>query len=687
MDKQSILEELKRRNVTMPTNDDSMPINNEASESQLDRKAILQELKNRGLEQTKSGKFLPTREKQIQDDPYGLSTMVDDMEIAPSNATSKAVEDYLTSKEFGRLVLEVGGAIGGTMAGPVVAPAFAVYRASLLVRPVLTAAITRMAGAGVGEGIAAGVSNTFDPRFDSRDDFATIAKDITKDVLRATATGATAEGAGTLITKAIGKVIGKNKKLVDGAEEAVASIEKQKAKIIQNPKSYNQEVKDAVKVGQLTPGLLQKGQVLDTLENISELSIIGGGTIRYAKEGADTIAQSGLDDFVKLYQNKTGDAGLGNLFQKTLTNSVDEFKRASNANYNRLDVALKSKQYKNVQVDLTKLKTFAAEELKNIGSKSESANISNFLKGILGENNKVSFKKANNLRSDYLEISREFAQTTLGSKKKRLASVAGKEIDEAINGTNIPVELRGLLKDANTFYREGAEVFNSNLFESILKKDPELVYRAIVPKGADRDTLVKKTFAMLDKKVKNTNTRNLLKNKIRGEFLKDVLTQSQKSSSQFGVDVDGAKLRKLLDAKDNTLNAMFSKTEVSEIKKLQNAILFSQGRIKKKGNVGGAILIQMKQSGAIMQLAGGGVAAGTGNPEVAAAILLGPAAISQVLTKPKIVRALTLGYKHNDNPKKAQQYFLQAVAQMTKENIISEEEAEKIKLDIKESNK
>ena len=42
-------------------------------------------------------------------------------------------------------------------------------------------------------------------------------------------------------------LIEKNKKLLDGAEDAVKTIEEQKTKILANPKSYSQEVKDAVK--------------------------------------------------------------------------------------------------------------------------------------------------------------------------------------------------------------------------------------------------------------------------------------------------------------------------------------------------------------------------------------------------------------------------------------------------------
>ena len=37
---------------------------------------------------------------------------------------------------------------------------------------------------------------------------------------------------------------------------------------------------EAAKTGKLTPALLQEGQTIDILENVADLSLIGGGSIR-----------------------------------------------------------------------------------------------------------------------------------------------------------------------------------------------------------------------------------------------------------------------------------------------------------------------------------------------------------------------------------------------------------------------
>ena len=673
MDEEQILLELQKRNVDL---------NSLMSSSD----NILQELKSRGLEENKDGSFLPTVEQQRKDQgAYGK--IVDDMEIPEANSRSQAVEDYLTSPEFGRLALEITGGVAGAVLAPAIAPAVLVGRAAMMVRPALQAAATRMAGAGIGEMAGASVSQTFDPSFNSQDDFSEIAKDISKDLLRAGATGVAGEGVGQLIGKGITKIVGRNKKLLEGAEDAVKTIEEQKTKILANPKSYSQEVKDAVKVGQLTPALLQKGQTIDILENVSESSLFGGGSLRYAKEGANTVAQSGLDDFLKIYKIKAGDGALGQLFQKTLTKDLQAFKSIANTKYKAVDDALSTDNFaNNFQVDLTNLKTFAAEELKNLGLKGQSSNLKNFLTDILNEPNYTTFKRANILRGDFLEQSRAFTTETLGKKKGRLSAIASQEITDAMDNSVVPNRVKGLLKDANKHYREGADVFNDTLFKKIIDNDPDLVYKSIVAAG-DRPNLVEKTFEILDKRIKDVSERTLLKNKIKGEFLDDLMTKSQRSNDQFGIELDAEKLFKNFAKKEDTFKAMFSTAEINNFKKFQNALKFAQGRKSKTGGLPGGMMIQMKQSGALIQLASAASAYGTGMTGVSAGILIAPAVIAKAFTTPKIIKALTLGIRYQDNPSLSRRYFLQSMTYMAQDGLISEDDLENIKNDVEEDKK
>ena len=683
MDRQQILEELKNRGVNTDQDNTNQPIS-------VDKNSILQEIKKRGLGQTKSGDLLPTPKQQAQNNPYGA--IYDDMELPEMNTRSQAVEDFIQSKEFGRLALEVTAGVAGAAFAPAIVPAVAIGRAAMLVRPALQGVVTRMAGAGFGEAAGAGASQTFDPRFDSRDDFLTISKEVSKDLLRAFATGSVAEGAGFLINKGIAKAVGKNKKLIKGADEAVKVIEQQRAKIIANPKSYSLRIKEAAKSGRLTPALLQEGQTIDVLENIAELSLIGGGSIRYAREGAEDIAQSGLDDFFNLYKSKAGDEGVGEMFQRILSKNTEDFKAVANAKYKALDTALGKQSagtfsyLDKFQVDLSNIKKMAFEEMGNLGAKSESQGLKNFLKGIIDEPDTVSFRRANNLRSDYLEISRQFTGETLGKKKGRLSAIASKEISDAMDNANVPDQVKSLLKDANKFYKEGADVFNKPLFQKIINSDPDIVYKSIVASG-DRPNLIKETFGYIDKRITDKTQNTLLKNKIKGAFLKDFLTKSQKISGQYGVEIDAAKLNKNFSNKEETFKSMFSSEEIKGLKKFQNALAFAQGRLKKKGGLTGGIMIQMKQSGAMMQLLGAGLAGGAGMSGLGASIIIAPAAMAKAFTNPKIIKALTMGVKYNENQRLSGRYFRQAIAQMAKEGLIDKEEEKSIYSEIDEMKK
>ena len=203
----------------------------------------------------------------------------------------------------------------------------------------------------------------------------------------------------------------------------------------------------------------------------------------------------------------------------------------------------------------------------------------------------------------------------------------------------------------------------------------------IIPSAAvDRPNLVNQTFKIIEKRIKDTREQTFLKNKIRGAFLKNVLTKSQKQNSQYGVEIDGGKLSNFYTNKTKTFEAMFTKNQIKEFEKFQNA---SQGRLKRKGGLPGAIMIQMKQSGAVMQLLGAGSAAASGMTGVGATILIAPAAMAKAFTNKKVVKALTLGLKYNDNPTLAGKYFLQAMTAMSAEGLITEDELDRIKNDVK----
>ena len=96
------------------------------------------------------------------------------------------------------------------------------------------------------------------------------------------------------------------------------------------------------------------------------------------------------------------------------------------------------------------------------------------------------------------------------------------------------------------------------------------------------------------------------------------------------------------------------------------------------------MMIQMKQSGALIQIASAASAYGTGMTGVGIGILVAPAIVARAFTNPKIIKALTLGIRYQDKPGLSRRYFLQAMTNMAADGLISEDELKNIKKNIED---
>ena len=61
--------------------------------------------------------------------------------------------------------------------------------------------------------------------------------------------------------------------------------------------------------------------------------------------------------------------------------------------------------------------------------------------------------------------------------------------------------------------------------------------------------------------------------------------------------------------------------------------------------------------------------------------------LQKFFTTPKIVKALTLGFKYSDNPSISRRYLLQTLTYMSQEDIISNDDLKEMKNEIKQIEK
>lgn len=388
-----------------------------------------------------------------------------------------------------------------------------------------------------------------------------------------------------------------------------------------------------------TPAERTVSRPIDTLETVAENALFGRGTIRDIKEiqhpaGVRRMTQQLLDEILpsggKLIRTSTGEikplskVEVGSMVNDLVNQRNKQFKDIASALYKNVD-----KKAGDIVTDISYTKQFAQQIKKQrIKENAPKAAIDDILENILNRPDKVDFRTAHNIRSDFLEIERNAPST-----KDRVAGIAKKAaglIDAKVQKqlqTSKP-EAYTAWRSANSFYKNGKEVFNSELMRKIAKSmengTPEDVVDVIF-KGKS-PSQISMIMNMIEPSKSGKYSDNMLKRRLRYTFLQDAIN---KNSRQIPGDVTdsrtviGKNLIDFLDSNygDDVLKEIFPPKELKNIKNVARIAKITQG---KTGGAGG-FLIQLIQAGPMAGVAGGVV---TGTPE---------------LTKKSAVTALPIG--------------------------------------------
>ena len=565
-------------------------------------------------------------------------------QIPRGNERTEAIEAYLASPEFKRLGTEIGFAVGGAMTGGTLAGA------RLILRPALQT-LYRSLGAGVGQATGAGIaSTTFDPK-----------EELSKDVLRAFAQGATFEAVGAAIPALIKKIRFKGIKTTKEADEAEKVIADQKTKMKGSEYSkYDEELALALKEGQLTPGLQTENRFIDILENVTEKSLFGGGFLIKARKGAQTLTNKFVDDYISNYGNVTRN-DYGELLQSTIKNNVDEFKIAARGMYD--DLTLKSK---GVKVDITDIKKEANKLIDEAKyTKGLQKDALKVPQTILNLPDQIPFNAANQIRSQFLGITRSSNELISGQSQRYAANLADK-ITKALDDMSkapLSAEAKLAYNKAQSFYKEGAEIFNDKIIRNLVRNESDQVFKNVIK--PERPNIIDKVSKVIAR-TKNPIERDILEKNLQGSLLFDLQSESIKRYNNLNGDF---LLKNLNKYGDSVLNKVFKPQELKQLRSLLETLKVAQQ--KKVGeSVPGGVFIQLSQAGALLGL-GTGVAAGP-----AAAILIGPAVIAKLFTNPKFVSFLKRGFQLNPGSPEYYKWGTRLINAMLLENLIDQEEAD-----------
>ena len=615
MDRQTILDEIERRK-NLPLNVTRVDIENE----------ILSRKKNQFPE------------------------VFDDTEVPPLTEVGQQnlqeIEEYLTSPKFRRLVLEIGGGVAGAMTGGTY------FAASALMRPAL-GLLYRSLGAGIGEGAAAGLAQTFDPR-----------DDIAKEILRGFATGVSAETIGAAIPALIKKIGFKGLKYTKDAQDAEDVLNATKGKI----ESGTSKVDDASQ-GMITPGIGSDNRYVDVLENIAEKSLFGGDKILKARKGAENVMTNEVGTFVNNFSDTTTRVNAGELALEAVKNSLDTFRANAKVRYDALSTAAKG-----VTVDITSTKKIAENLLKEAKPTEllERDGIK-VLQTIKNLDNKVSFSVANNVRSKLLGVSRSSKDLIKGQGARYAQNVTEsltKNIDDTAKA--VPGDLKGIYDKAQNFYKKGVKKYNDKTLRSLTSKAPEEVYKTLI--RPNRESTVKNFMKVLNE-TKDKELRDELIGSIKGTMLLDIAGESNRLYRKLNANY---LLKEFDKFGKGTLEQIFTKEEIKNIRSLFNALEVAQRKTVGEG-VPGGMFIQLSQAGAIFGLASGVMTAPS------AAILLTPYVAGKMLTNPKIVGLMKKGFQLDPGSPAFYRNSSQIIAALVSNNLISEDEAEDFLEDLENS--
>lgn len=530
------------------------------------------------------------------DQDFDVQDLVDLGIIKQENVQGRSLGEIAKDPEIQRNVLELGAMTLGSAAFPAV---------GATVYPRIAEAMRRIAGASIGGGAGSLIAETVDP---SEEPF--------KEAAETAGAAAIGEAGAMGVAKLGSKVLAPYKdRLVEGARTAFEKIAERK--------------------GVITPGKLTTSRLIDTIEGVSEASILGGGKIAKTQEQAIETARGLADEFYNSFSRSATKEEADILLQDAVKGGSQYLKEIGGAYYRRVDELVKD-----ATVDISKMKKMSETMLSEAQKGLRSPDVEKLAKEIAAKGNRVTFEEANALRSDLLNVSRQKEEGLVAGKgeafAKRLAGVADESIQTASQG--LDKEAYQAWRQANDFWSKKSKLFNNQVVKNIATKEPDRLYESAI-KYNNPATISKVKQVIGDEEVWK---------QVQGRFVQDIF---DKSKNELG-ELSGQKLMKQIKKWQDggSLKQVLKPDEAIALKEIARTLQIAESPASKEKIGSVAIqLLQVGAAGTVFQL-------NENKKEGAAqasAIIFGPAVMAKMLTSPSFARWLSIGYKAPPGSKQA----------------------------------
>jgi len=480
----------------------------------------------------------------------------------------------------------------------------------------------------------------------------------------------------------------------------------------------------------ITPGLAVENTAIDLMEGMSKSSFFGGPLIRAQGYATNTLAE-GMDAFGEAIirasaKDSIDPNGLmvGKLIQDSLTRNkqtweilktnmwrdfaTDGKRFLYKADGTAIDEYLvnigsknKVKMY-NPQIKgsepTTSLKEFAKDKLAEIrgsdvtGKFGPDSQAEDILARIAQLPDNISYTDLNDI---YTRIQRELNPTS--PLQNQIRGELTKRFVHYQDTAKLPAELNGVRQTVVGFSKMGADVFEDGMMKKILStnRGQEKIYDQIVL--ANNESTTKHFLNLIDKKVAVPGSKTLrplfdnpqeIKDALRGQFFRDFLNQAKDVQGPYEV-LKPISAYKFLEKYDAFVkkSGLISKEQINNLEDYVTALRFSEGTITRPGVSGKAatVMIQLKQAGAVSQLATLGLGAG-GYVDLGTVgtILVGPAVLARAFANPKATKLLIEGLKFRPrNFGQYERYMTQLTSNFVGQGYIGADQARLVMEEIK----
>lgn len=471
---------------------------------------------------------------------------------------------------------------------------------------------------------------------------------------------------GRLVMGGVGKVLAPFKsRMAEGAAEAI--------------KMFKGKITPVV----FTPAEATQSRVLDIMQNVIDVSIVGGNSMSDFKVARTKFFDEFADSLIDQFGSRTSPEELGNLFVASIEKKKEVHGKVAQVLYNNVEEMIGTKIEKvavteSVETgmvdangrplmrEVTKmvdkevpavliptgvLKEFSKHPRKladNLGGIEAKNAGDDLMSAIMDLPDNIDFNTAKELRSRLISRVDEFSvinkKAPAIGKARRLISLLDEQIGTSLKQLDVvgadsaggsvssptgqsPYEA---WRTANKFYKEGQENFNNVFIRRMVKLADET--------GTGAENIAPKIFKPGQisqvRKVKNA-VDNETWGKLQGFFVGHLMDQSTDTEGK----IVGDRLLNKLSGKPGSygmdmLNETLSQPQVRELVNFGKALKLTQAG-QSEGT--GKVLVQLSQAGALMMLARGQLKV------PAATILIGPAVLSKMMLNPVTCRMLTAG--------------------------------------------